>query len=206
MNKTLASLGEANNILINSLLSTSKSSKDFADDTIIAFLKNDICSHLTGITVRSCLSATQGSQLGLLGMNSKFLQKANYWISTFYMNSTAANGLKAFSSFTSAAASDIIVIEAAYDFLTRYLMSKFEKEVDNQKDACLSFFLGMLAFAIISTVILQLSTIKRFGVIDRMIRRVLRIVPYEIILENKVFGFYLTQEFKNEVEGIKLQR
>jgi len=207
LNNTLKVLGEANNVLIKTLLSSNThDGESFADSTIIAFLKNDICNYIEPLYKRSCLTATQGSQLGLLGLNSKFLQKANFWTGSFYANPTVANGLAAFTAFTSAATSDIIVIEAAYDFLTEYLMKSFEKEVEVQKKACLMLFLGMLAFAVISTGILQFSTIKRFGVIDKMIRRVLRIVPYEIVVENKVFGYYLIQEFKHEVEGLKLQR
>jgi len=56
---------------------------------------------------------------------------------------------------------------------------------------------------VVSTLIIQIVTITRLREIDVGIRKILKILPFSMIQENRLLGFYLKNEFKKELDDVK---
>ena len=116
---------------------------------------------------------------------------------------TVANGKSYFSGLTNKESSDILTLQAAYEFLTERLLTQFTDEVASQKQRRTVFFIVLMIVIGFSTLIIQLHTINRLKFVDKVLRRTLKIIPFDIIKDNKVFGFFVIQEFEKELGGIK---
>lgn len=85
--------------------------------TIEDFLQTYACQHLSRSLASSCESATQGNELGLLGLNLKYHSTSSHYVDNFKSNPSWNNRKTLSSSYFEKVIDDTPVLDAAYNFL-----------------------------------------------------------------------------------------
>jgi len=195
----LAEFGNVNQLLLNALFNDESSSRSAV---IQDFLQSNLCIYLSDDIRDNCTIATQGNTLGLLGFNLKYYTISSNYINLYKENSTTANTQILISNYFDTVTSDITVLDAAYVFLTNYILSGFHDEVDNLESLNLYLSLMAMIFILIATAMIQRITLRKLIDLDNSQKKVFRTLTYYVFSQNKSVGFLLKKEFGDEVEGI----
>jgi len=193
----LAAFGGVNQELLDTLFTG-----DTTDPTIQALLQNDMCKYLDSDLAYNCSTSTQGNTLGLLGFNLKYYTVSANYINMFIQNSTYANAQVIAQAYFNDVTTDITILDAAYTFLTNYILANFQSEVSNLERLNLLLSLGAVFFILVATVMIQRITIRTLILLDNSQKKLFRVLTFPVFSQNKSVAFILKKEFGNEVEGI----
>lgn len=72
-----------------------------------------------------------------------------------------------------------------------------------RKDYTKKMFYECLAVFFAAMILIRVLVLWKLQLLDLGIRRILRIIPYKIIEENKVMSCYLARAFQNELKALK---
>ena len=92
-----------------------------------------------------------------------------------------------------------------YPIMMAHILEGFEETVQTSINDEATFIIVIFVTVILYTIFIYLKPLKDFQKVDIGRRKILKIVPVAVIQENKALKFYLMQDFKTEVEGIKNQ-
>jgi len=196
---TLTFLSNANQQLLDTLMDSDTGE---LDPTLEKFLRSDACSYLETSAQTGCRTVANTAP-GLLAMNNQYYSNNQQYFQMFLQNPTAAYASDILVPYSTAISTAVSVISNAYKFLKTYLLNDFNNQVDNQRSQSLILFIVILVSLVVSTIMIQLVTINRFKKIDVGIRKILKLIPFSMVQENKLLGFYLKNEFKKELDDFK---
>lgn len=83
------------------------------------------------------------------------------------------------------------------------LQWKGVNKAEEQKSLAEKIFWINVVVTLVTMVLIRVIVLTKLQALDIGIRRILRIIPYKIIEENKVMGFYLVKAFGKELEILK---
>ena len=193
-------ISTANELLLDSL--TDANTGDI-DPILQDFLRADMCSYVSDTVLANCLTTAQKYGAGLLSMNTQYVQFNTLYYQKFLQTPTFVAAQTLLVDYAVAITSMVSVFPEAYEFLRSYLVDDFNNKIDSQKSESLTIFIILLIALALSTGIIQIITIAKLKDIDIGIRKILKLIPFTMIQENRLLGFYLKNEFKKELDDIK---
>jgi len=173
------------------------------DATLEDFLRSDMCSYIDESMYDTCISVQQKGAIGLMDMNTQYYQYNKQYFEQFIETPTFVSAQTLLVNYATAVTSMLNLFPYAYEFLRTYLVDSFNEKIDSQKSQSLTIFIIILVALVVSTCIIQIVTITRLREIDVGIRKILKILPFSMIQENRLLGFYLKNEFKKELDDVK---
>lgn len=197
----LETLDNSNNILLKTLVD---SNNEISDPVIVDILNGDVCKYVSTEYIPNCLIGTKGRSYGLLGFNAYYAQTCTVmkdWINT--PNQTFAQGSTASGVYSTRNNNTNFALFDAYDYITNYLVGSFLEAIEEDKNEMQSMFYQNLAAVLVSMFLIRVFVITKLQVFDLGIRRILRIIPYSIIEENKVMMVFLNKTFQEELKALK---
>jgi len=197
MDYNLEVFGNVNQQLLNSLFRGESSS----DIIIEEFLQSNLCRYLDDEIKVDCDNATQGS-LGLLGFNLKYYTISMNYVNLFKEDTSPANIINLVQSYFEAVITDVQVLDKAYNFLTLHILEGFHEEVDTLSALNLLLSLAAVFLIILTTLVIQIVTLRKLIVLDNCQKKVFRSLTYYVFSQNKSVGFLLKKEFGDEIEGL----
>ncbi len=202
MIKNIGALGDANKLLLEYFTN----SEGVIDDPVVEdILRGEVCNYLlSDLYYLNCIQNTRGGEYGLLGLQPLYYQNVDLvktWMG--YTNPTQAQAVVLLVQYAAVVNNLHLILYDVYDSLTTHLLELFmttaaEKETDTLKTFYVNLTAVLVAMLLIRTVVLT-----RLQGLDLGIRRILRIIPYKIIEENKVMSCYLAIAFQNELKVLK---
>jgi len=175
--------------------------RDKVDPAVEKILKNTICPYVKSKS--DCEIATSGQINGLLSLNSKYYETSNYYVSLFHQNPTAATAMMVTAGYVAAITPDLTTFNEIYPYLIDYVVEKFDTIVVQSKSARTTYFLMIYLATILFALFLKEVPLKKLRRIEHIRRKVLKIIPYSVIQENRIMSFYIVRTYQNEVESIK---
>ena len=191
-------LADANNIVLNAL---SDSNNEVTDPIIKEILDGNVCQYVTSEYYLNCIQDTKGSVFGLLGLQSLYVQITQ----TMRQFATTPNPTFALTAtlstqFGNTHNNAYIVMFDIYDYS---LVGTFTEATEANKAEIQDIFYRNLAAVLVALFLIRTVVLTKLQVFDLGIRRILRIIPYKIIEENKVMGCYLARTFQDELRVMK---
>jgi len=190
----------ANEQLISSL--TDQNTGEI-DSTLEDFLRSDMCSYIDPTMYATCIGVQQKGAIGLLGMNTQYLNYNFQYFEQFMGDPTFLAAKTLLVAYATAITAMLNLFPHAYEFLRTFLVNSFNEKIESQQSQSLTIFIIILVALVVSTLIIQLFTLTRLREIDVGIRKILKIIPFSMIQENRLLGFYLKNEFKKELDDVK---
>jgi len=197
----IETLDDASNILLSTL---SDENNDISDPVVKDILDGNVCQYVTTEYQINCIQDTKGSSFGLLGLHTIYSQVAQTmrdWINA--KNPTFTLGVSLSAQFSKLHNNVHFVLYDVYDYLSNYLVETFIEAADENKIEIQEMFYRNLSAVLVAMFLIRTIVLTRLQVFDLGIRRILRIIPYKIIEENKVMSCYLARTFQNELKVMK---
>jgi len=202
LTKQLKILDNVNNIFLSTFKDGEKNT--ISDPVIQDVLNGNVCNYVTAQYQPNCLIGTKGGSYGLLGLNAFYTQVCGVikdWVNagskTFALGSTMS------ALYSNKNNNTHFAIFDAYDYLTNYLVDNFIEETEENKNQMQEMFYQNIGVVLVSMILIRVFVIKKLQVFDLGIRRILRIIPYKIIEENKGIAGYLARNFEDELKVLK---
>lgn len=191
-----------NPLLIETFLS---SKKQDIDPFLVEILQNNICKHFDGMSKLMCLYATNGQQMGLLSMNTDYYNTISGILSAVGpgSNVTLAQMLVMYAGLLGKLNGEMHVMEDIYPVMISHVLEDFYGTVEASKDDEVRYIVAIFATVIAYVVFICVKPLRCLRKVDLGRRKILKIIPVNIIQENKALKFYLMQDFKAEIEQIK---
>ena len=197
----LKAVDNINNILLTTL---ADSHGDISDPVIKDILNGNVCKYVTIPNQSYCVYGTKGNSYGLLGLNDFYSQICdavrsflNATKPTFALGNTLTGQYATLNNNTHFALFDV------YDYLTNYLVGTFIDATAEDKNVMQTIFYENITVVLVSMLLIRVFVITKLQAFDMGIRRILRIIPYKIIEENKVMSFYLARTFQDELKVLE---
>ena len=186
------------------LLSALSDSGQTIDPTIQQILYGDVCSLIEDKTaIADCESSTIGRTLGLLGINNKFYDNTvNSW-AQYRQSLTFDNAAKLLVVYAGQIVHDIVSVPQVYAALRTHLLSSFKETIIKQQKQNLTVFILIVIFLFLFEVVTQKIVIQNLKRFDLKVKRILKIIPFNMVQGNRLFEYYLKDEFKKELKDIK---
>ena len=165
------------------------------DPVIAAIFSATPCRFLSSAMQTSCLAATAHQNVGLLALNlaqhsifSQFLQEFFNHPTDLYLKTHA-------NSFIFAQRPIADTIEHIYRFINAHVVSSFELDTSHFLARTGYLHVAIIAVIIITAVLVWMVTIRAFGQLDMSRGKILKVISFRIMLENKVIGLYMRKHF-----------
>jgi len=195
------SVGKANEYLLNSL---SNSHNEIDDPFFDELLRGKVCRYVSATYYQNCLDNTNNEAYGLLGLQPLYFQQLGIlksWATSDNPTQMLAGTL--LTQFNGVVNNLFYVIYQLYDVLVDHLADNFILKAQQQKDQAVKMFFINVFITLFAMLLIRAIVLKKLRSLDIGIRRILRIIPYKIIEENKVMSFYLVRTFGKELEVLK---
>lgn len=199
----LDALGNANNELLSKL---SGSKQDIDDPVVKDILQGNVCPYVTDQFRPDCGTYTNGNSFGLLGLLPKFYQVCD--VIAPYMkltNPTREQGSTAIGTFSTTLINLHFVIYDVFDSMSRYFVEQFNVQVSRKISESEKLFGVNMSVMLFSMFLIRVIILEKLRDLQITVRRIVRIIPYKIIEENKIMSFYLAKEFGTELKEMRLQ-
>jgi len=199
--KVLEIFGGANDIFYKTL---KDENGEISDPVFYDILNGDVCKYVSAASNPYCVRATKGNSYGLLGIQAYYYtqvcQPMRDWINTPDQNKTFDLSVSLATLYASLAYSVDLVCAEMYDYITNSLVDSFLKNTEVNKAEMKDMFYQNLAAVLVSMFLIRIIVLTKLQKFDLGIRRILRVIPYRIIEENKVMSCYLARTFQNELK------
>ena len=86
-------------------------------------------------------------------------------------------------------------LEASYDFLNDHLFILSEEKIEHFKSSQRIFFVCILLSIALAFIMIFFFSIKKYKEVDMGRGRILKMIPYNIIQDNRALDFYLKRDF-----------
>ena len=199
--KNIQALGDANTLLLEYFTD----SEGTIDDPVVAdIFRGDVCKYVTEPYYLNCVQNTRGGEYGLLGLNPLYYQMTDLmktWMK--YTNPTVLEAQALMVQYAAIVNNLHLILYDVYDSLTTHLLDLFmEMAVEKETDTLKMFYMNLTA-VLVAMLLIRVIVLTRLQRLDLGIRRILRLIPYKIIEENKVMSCYLAIAFQNELKVLK---
>ena len=198
MDEVLDFFSTANERLISLL---ADSDGGFSDPFVKTFLKDNFCHLLATNLLPNCIAASVSAS-GLLGFNSIFYEVTASYLSNYRANPTFDYASQMFVPYTAAIQPILVTAFEVVPLLKNYILNSFLSQIQEQKVKNFVVYVISVALLLCFTVIIQTVIIKQFKEIDLRIKKILKIIPFNVLKENRQFEFYLKNEFKKELSSV----
>ena len=136
-------------------------------------------------------------------MNNQYYRNTDNYFGQYLEDPTIDKASDVLNDYVTTIQSALTIIPKAYEFLRGYLLEDFYKSVADQRHEGLLLFLVLLIGLVLSLVVIQFVTINRLQDFDIGIKIILKLIPFNMIQENRLLGFYFKTEFRKELDDIK---
>jgi len=188
-------------LLISKFLKEPKNVDPYVEE----ILERDVCGNLKRLNNKmQCSIKTNYEKIGLLRMNTNYLMIADS-LNKATLNTTInfATILQMFQAQVSEIIVIIISLAEIYPILISHVVDNLEiKKEEAEHDErvfCASICLSIFVY----TVFIFMKPIQDLRKVDLGIRKILKLLPFQLFQENKALKFYLVQEFKKDIGNIK---
>ena len=166
-------------------------SNQMLQDTVCSLLPNPTDSLLD-----SCQIATQGEDNGLLSVDDNFVSTMSYYVQNYQDDPVATNSSSTMSIFYSQVEPLIVTLENGYAFLSEHVRVITQTQIDDFFQRQVYLFAGIIIALVVSAIAVYVLSVRKFKFVDMGRGRILKIIPYKMISENKALEFYLSRDFK----------
>jgi len=174
------------------------------DAVSVTVVKNDACVFLSGHTLSVCQTHAANTGIkGLFSVGIEFLEVSKSYIQQYLRNQTPENALEVSSDFTVSIGDIATTLQNGYPALRAHVLEILEEKVKKANDEQREFLGVISGIILVYAGFLYLLPLRRFRELDLARRRVLKMIPHQIIQENRMFSYYLVRDFGNEVDRIK---
>ena len=177
--------------------------KENLDTDVVSMLKNDVCSYLSNDLQDPCLTTTKNGLNGLLSVNADYYQTSIYFFNRYQENPTILNALTLSGEYISITTKTLLTLNFSFKFLVDHILAKFERVIDNTLENERIYFGAVCATIAISMIYIYFVLIKKLKRIDFARRKILKIIPFDVVQQNKILSYYLRNSFRKEVDEIK---
>jgi len=118
-------------------------------------------------------------------------------------NPTETQASNAVGTFSTTLINLHFVIYDAYDSLSAYFVDKFNALVEKKISESYSVFAVNMTTMLIAMILIRIVVLTRLQDLQITVRRIVRIIPYKIIEENKIMSYYLATEFGQELREVR---
>jgi len=189
----------SNQFLIDQFLDPK--TKTFIDPFIEMIFESKLCPYLPdfpgAVTLTNCLKSTLDESIGLFAVNLQYYQELIGYVKSFLNDTSYANTKSVFSTLTSATTPKFYVTVGAYVVLSDFMTNKFNDQASGFLNTELTgFILEIIFMSIVTIVSLSFLIVKVNN--DEVIQTLLKMIPHEEVIKNKllksvVLGFYREQ-------------
>ena len=200
----LASVDAAGDSNEDLLAAVSNGDNEIDDPVVDQLLRGKVCGYVSAVYYKNCLQVTNGESVGLLGLQPKYYNVVNllkYWM--FSANRTWESASAALTQVGLGLNNVHFVMYELYDVLSNHLIDSFVKRAEDQKNLSVKTFWINVVVTLVAMFLIRVIVLKKLRGLDIGIRRILRLIPYRVIEENKVMSFYLVKTFGKEVEILR---
>ena len=184
-------LNNHNEILLTEILPVDDNSHD---QYVHDMLTSDICSYVGSSFVSPCNEATgKDSGVGLLDINSKYYLVATQGMTQVLGGTSPSTTLDPYS----------VVLKDVYQVLAEHFLDMFKTAVQSDLSANSYHFKWNVSVILISAILIRVFVLTRFKEVDIGVRKILRVIPYQVIEDQKAFLQYLKREFKEDLDKYK---
>ena len=184
-------LNNHNEILLTQILPADDNTQD---QFVHEMLTNDICSYVGSSLKNPCNDATgKDTGVGLLDINSKYHIVANAGITAVLNGKSPSTTLDPYS----------LVLKDVYQVLAEHFLDMFEVAVASDLSSNSYHFKWNVFVILVTAILIRVFVLTRFKEVDIGVRKILRVIPYQIIEDQKAFMQYLKREFKEELDKHK---
>ena len=176
------------------------------DPLVQNVLQNDICGNLDHDLKDlklHCLNATGFKKMGLLQLNTEYYMILNYMKTSIDASANFATVMEIFSDKLSQVIGLVFTLVKIYPDLISRVLVYFSEQIDLAEEVELITGL-IVCFAVVLFIFFALlKPVKDLEKVDLGRRKILKVLPFQMIQENKALKFYLIQDFKKEIENVK---
>ena len=180
------------------------------DPFIVDILKNKVCIYLEDQYQSECATATKNINNGLLSIIADYVSYTQDYFGQLqaarksYQPGSNKDVFRYILGMLSYYISpDLTVIKNIFPVITDYIIEKFNGLVEMDRDREYSFSIITYVFLVVYAVFIYFLPIRMLKASDLTRRKILRIVPIEILHESKVMLYYITSDFKTEAGRLK---
>ena len=179
-------LNKANEILLTQVLTPSDD-----DQYVHDMFTSNICNYVTADFAPPCSDATGGdSGVGLLDVNSKYHLVATEGMSDVLNGQSVGMALDPYS----------LTLKDSYQTLAQHFLDLFQAAVYSDLSSNSYHVKLNVGVILVSAILIRVFVLTRFKDVDIGIRKTLRVIPYQIIEDQKAFMQYLKREFREELD------
>jgi len=174
---------------------------DLSDPIVRQLLTNTICSFLidpTPAVAADCLNATDGGALGLIALELRYITYSSNYITLYLSDPTFDNADRIVEPYAVNVRPVLETLQAAYQFLGDHLLANSKAKVDDFRSNQKVYFIATLVTTVLAGFVTYFYAIRKFKYLDMGRGKILKMLPYNMITENKALDFYLKREFKNK--------
>ena len=201
ISRYMDALYNANNVLLE-ILTNSKGEID--DPVVKDILRGKVCNYCTEPYYNNCMLHSNDESFGLLGLQPKLYDI--FRILAEWLDSPIKTQAYA-SSLMGKLAIYLLdlhfIVYDVHDYLANYLVEQFVDTAQTMKQDAFRIFYINIVVTLAAMALIRIIVLKKLQRLDIGIRRILRIIPYKIIQENKVMSFYLNRVFNNEFKVLQ---
>lgn len=201
ISRYMDAMKDANTILLETLMNDKG---EIEDPVVKDILRGKVCSYCTDQYKANCMLHSNQESFGLLGLQPKLydiFKILGEWLTSPVRTKAYASSLMARLSLNLI---DLhFIVYDVHDYLASHLVEQFVDTAQEMKQDAFKIFYINIVVTLVAMTLIRIIVLKKLQRLDIGIRRILRIIPYKIIQENKVMGFYLNRVFNNELKVLK---
>jgi len=200
VNETIQEFNTLNPALIDAFLTPENGE---VDPYLQDILQTKTCDYLDSVSKLTCEVATNGRNVGLLSMNTEYYNLITYIASAVGSTSSLAQAIILFSSLLNKILGDMTALEGIYPLMIAHIIKQFASTVQGAVENEETFFVIICAAIAVYALFIYFKPLRGLKKVDLGRRKILRIIPFHLVQENKALKYYLIQDFKKEIEDIR---
>jgi len=183
---SVAELNRANEILLTQVLTSSDD-----DQYVHDMFTSNICNYVGSDFAGPCRDVSNGdTSVGLLDANSKYHLVATEGMNDVLNGQSVGMALDPYSN----------TLKDVYQNLAEHFLDLFQAAVYSDLDDNSYHVKLNISVILVSAILIRVFVLTKFKEVDIGIRKILRVIPYQIIEDQKAFMQYLKREFKQELD------
>jgi len=197
LSKVISEFTDLNRQMLTDFLPASQGSDDFT----ITAVRDDVCTLFVGMgqVETVCQELRFG---GLYSVGVEYSEIAKFAFAQYEQNKTQANALNVLLDFSMEVYYISVATKYGYPFLSAHQLEILADKTSAASKKR-SEFLGIICTVMaLYSLFLYFVPLKMFMQLDIARRRILNIIPYRIIQDNRMLGYYIVKEFPKEIVSI----
>ena len=202
----MSALDKLSNINAALLSAFSDQQGRITDPVIATIFSAAPCKFLSSAMQTSCLTATAHQNVGLLTLNTAQYSIIRQFMGQFFDHPTDLYLKTYASSIISAQRPIADTIEYTYRFINAHVVSNFELSTSRFLARTNYLHVAIMAVIVVTAVLIWLVTVRVFDGLDISRGKILKVVSFRIMLDNKAVGLYMGKYFLHKNAANKKMR